>query len=267
MPRFTDTRAEVRRIARELSRAGGTPTPTVVREMLGRGSMNTVVDELRRWRAEEEMPHRERTAVPAAEQSPARPAVEDVKKLVSLQQVTDLLSSVQSMAREQSGELSSLREVLVEQSAAAGRLGEMLGRVVRVLETTENRHAEDLNRVTAELNKLSARLDGVQKHMLLQIAEARETASVWKDKHTALKREHAIWRDTLQSQVLRLTEELAHVKGRSGVPLKAGAAEVVATATLREDRLLARPVQQLEARASNYPGHPRAGSGWDEHTE
>lgn len=50
MARTTDTRARVRALAEQLAASGEEPSPTVIRRMLGRGSLETVVDELRRWR-------------------------------------------------------------------------------------------------------------------------------------------------------------------------------------------------------------------------
>lgn len=56
MSRTSQTRSRVRELAEELSLKGEEPTPTVILRLLGKGSPNTVVDELRKWREENARP-------------------------------------------------------------------------------------------------------------------------------------------------------------------------------------------------------------------
>ena len=57
MARVTDTRAQVRRLAQELLDKGTKPTPTLIKQLLGRGSPNTIVSELKAWAAERDQRH------------------------------------------------------------------------------------------------------------------------------------------------------------------------------------------------------------------
>lgn len=269
MARQTDTRAEVRRVAQELSRAGQTPTPTLVRQLLGQGSMNTIVDELRKWR-EAQGVSQERTPSSLSAVPPTLPpAAQEPLKLVSLGEVVDLLNSVRALAEQQLQTSAKLAEKLSAREQQDLQIQEVLQSTLAALSTQEARHAAQLAAVSDSMEKLASRFDGVQRHMLLQIAEAREQATTWKEKHLASKKDFAVWRDTLQAQVLRLTEELAWSRGSAGKPLprSSPASPGVTRPVTDRPRLTGGlPSGKLEP-STSYPGHPRASPLWDEHQE
>lgn len=112
---------------------------------------------------------------------------------------------------------------------------------------------ELFQQVREGLAALATRLDGMQRHHLLQVNEAREQAATWKSRYLSAKQEFSVWRDSLQAQNLRLVEELAWLRGQKGLPLPRG-------------EQVAAPSPHPPARyvVGSYPGHPRAAYGADE---
>lgn len=231
--------------------------------------MNTIVDELRKWR-ESEGATLERSAPQAPAAAPALPpAAQEPLKLVTFVEVVDLLNSVRSLAEQQLQTSARLAEKLEAREKQDVQIQEVLQSTLAALASQDARHAAQLSAVAEGMEKLASRFDGVQRHMLLQIAEAREQATSWKEKHIASKKDFAVWRDTLQAQVLRLTEELAWSRGSTGKPLPRP--EPAASAALRPtERLNASTTSGAPGRqepSATYPGHPRASPLWDEHME
>lgn len=96
MARTTDTRARVRELAEELISKGEEPTPTIILRMLGRGSPNTIVDELRRWRettAKSLQPATHEAAAAIAEHS----EVSTLPRLLEL--LTPLTTAIEGLTR------------------------------------------------------------------------------------------------------------------------------------------------------------------------
>lgn len=212
----SDTRSLVRKLATDIAAQGGVPSPTLIRKALGKGSMSTVVDELSKWaKAREPV----LAAAPNAPPALPFPPPQTPPAPYPAELVTELLRQLAALGSQM--ELMAARDRAIEE----------------------------------RLEAVSARMDGMQRHMLLQIHEAREHAAKWKDRFTATKHEAEVWRDTLQAQNLRLTEEVAWLKGSRGAPL--------------QERV--RPVQAAPGAAQpgpptvgRYPGHPRAAFGIDD---
>lgn len=267
MARYTDTRALVRKAAQDIDRSGQVPTPSLIRGILGTGSMNTIVDELRRWREAQGPVFKQSVALPALELSAS---TQEALKLVSLAEVQEVLGSVQEALLSQAKSTAALQERLVAREEQDAQVQEALSQAVGLIRETNASHAAALALIATSLEKVSSRFEGVQRHMLLQVNEAREHASAWKDKHLASKLDFATWRDVLQAQVLRLTEELAWTKGSAGVP--PGAKGFCSSPIVRPGpAAVARPRPLLppapSPAASPYPGHPRAAPAWDESPE
>jgi hypothetical protein len=270
MARYTETRSLVRKAAQNILNAGQTPTANLVRAILGTGSLSTIVDELRRWRKDSELPSVSIT--PGGVPTEVAPAVQSALKAIALVEAQSLLVSVQHSLAEQRQLTLALEARLVARDAKDARLEQVLRETVAALSAAQAGHTQSHAGVADSLERMCSRFDGVQRHMLLQINEARENASAWKDRHIASKRDFAVWRDTLQAQVLQLTERLAWAQGNAGQP-RASAAKVSKEAfeaaaksgETREGRLVEKGAPTLEL--STYPGHPRAVFGWDEQSE
>jgi uncharacterized coiled-coil protein SlyX len=261
MARYTDTRSLVRRAAESLVDAGQVPSPGLVRALLGTGSMNTIVDELRKWR--------ESSAPPAEVAAPERPpsrsssSAQEALKTVGLAEVQSLLVSLREVMAEQERTAAALSGRLVARETLDAQLQQSLRDVSGALLEAQTRNARSFAEVAESLEKVCSRFDGVQRYMLLQINEAREHASGWKDKHLASKRDFAVWRDTLQARVLELTERLARAQGALG---QSGGKQAASSAA--PVQAAPRPVPgEFVSGPSPYPGHPRAASGWAEASE
>jgi len=62
--------------------------------------------------------------------------------------------------------------------------------------------------------KLEAQIEGVRKHMLMSIEQARQEAREWKDAARAASDEAAIWRGSMEAKILALTAERAELQAR-----------------------------------------------------
>lgn len=88
MTRSTDTRALVREAAEKLFRQGKTPTPTIIRELLGKGSPNTIVSELRAWSAE-----KAGDSVPSAPVAIKAPGAAPLENFAQLEQLVQRIET------------------------------------------------------------------------------------------------------------------------------------------------------------------------------
>lgn len=197
MTRSTDTRALVREAAEKLFRQGKTPTPTIVRELLGKGSPNTIVSELRAWSAEKAGDPPSSTA--PALRAPAAP-------LENLEQLEQLVRRLEAAAK---------------------------------LPATPTEHVEQA------LRGVELRFEGVQKYMLLQVAEAREEASKWKGRFETLKDEFGQWQTVTRQRHSALVTENAWLRGRLNEDIKDNGPFFVDASTQKKI-------------AEGYPGFPRA---------
>ncbi len=218
MPRITDTRQRVREVAEKLLAQGIEPNSGNVRALLGKGSPNTIVQELKAWReglqdasndeqrpaqtsspiAKEAVP----SAVPAGSPSPVPPVgFEELLKV--LQASRDTLER-QMAARADTDELkrslATLAQTVRENSEQATALMSALESDRRTLVET--------------MDKVQARFEGMQKHMLLSIEQAREEARMWKERARQAQDEAATWRTTIQGRIEMLMAEKGELQGR-----------------------------------------------------
>ncbi len=212
MAHSSPTREAVRRTYKELTQAGQAPTAKAIRARIGRGSLTTIVDELRQLRESDPKP-------------------EAVRNTGAGGTETDELIGRLAQA------VAALQSVVAQLSAAPAHA--QGGRPSLA-------NKED---VSVGLERLGQRLDGMQRHMLIQVNEARELAARWKDRALQEKAGFAVWRDTLQSQNLMLAQQLAHLRGLRGEPLPAQAPP---------HRSSSPAVVPVVERDTRYPGHPRA---------
>lgn len=209
MARSTDTRQRVREIAAQLSAQGTEPTLTLVRGLLGKGSPNTIVEELRKWREQQagSLPPTNSPAgappSPAQKSSPLPAPVGLDEVLRSLQSARELL------ARQAAGvqEVESLKQALSAVSAVMHQHMEQTAALMSALEA-------DRKVVVDSLGAMQARYEGIQKHMLMSIEQAREETRTWKERALEAKEEATTWRMTIQRRIESLLAENGNLKGR-----------------------------------------------------
>lgn len=204
MARVTDTRERVRDIAVQLSSQGVEPSPSLVRSLLGKGSPNTIVDELRAWKAE-----RERSPLAAPSQAPAY-AAPLVLERAGLDEVARTLRAASEHALVQAShlrDLNELRDLLSRSFSQQENLTHQLSQAVASV-LAEREH------YSRELVKMSERFDGMQKYMLRAIDDAREDTRVWKERARLAQEELVAWRTTVQQRIEMLREENGRLQGK-----------------------------------------------------
>jgi hypothetical protein len=155
--RTSDTRARVRQVASELARQGIDPTYKRVADQLGRGSPNTIGDELRKWRSEQALP----ASVPEALPTPpnvhaSAPTPVDAARL---EEVALAIPALVCALTSTQKSLEHLEQSVVSLRDAFGK----------------------------ELDLVSSRFDAVQRRTLLMVDEARESARYWKEEAARAK--------------------------------------------------------------------------------
>ncbi len=173
MTRRTDTRERVRALAQELANRGLVPTPGAIREQLGGGSPNTIVDELRKWRESQQQASNDTTghkhSVSRASESVPCPSVDHVAGEPLLRQMQALVAKVDALTKavEQQGinterldDAQRRALLLIDEARGRGRYWEEEARRLRV----ENREKEEhyrqaMYRALDECNVLRGRLE------------------------------------------------------------------------------------------------------------
>lgn len=205
MARTTDTRARVRELADRIQAEGGQPTPTLIREMLGGGSPNTIVSELRAWTADQLALN---GGAPARAQK-ALSTTKVVAERMGLDELASLLSDVAttgSALTAQAKELLSAGAGLRHDKNAIGELAALCAELVAQLQA-------DRTWMREEMEKIGQRFEGVQKHMLMNISTAREETIRWKEEAKFAKEEAQTWRHALLSKTDALQTENARLRG------------------------------------------------------
>jgi hypothetical protein len=197
--RLTNTRTNVREAAQRILESGGNPTPTVIRAMLGgKGSPNTIVQELRKFMGEQQAP----TAV----QVSSVQAIERVglKELAALLAETVVLNT---------GIQNSINELSMRMSAVSTTIAE-LEELKSIFVSLSNNLSLDKALISKELSGVAARFDSIQKIMLVGVDEAREAAKAWKQKYIVTRDDAETWRITMTQKLNKQQEELAYLKGK-----------------------------------------------------
>lgn len=231
MPRFTDTRAQVRIFAQKIHDEGGTPTPKLIRQLLGKGSPNTIVDELRAWSASvTRAPLPENSSVMAFERA-------------GLKEVAFYLEKAAAQSTEQKAFLEQAKGLL----QASHKLPVALSGMAEKFQELAQKLEDDRSWMEQELRKMNERFEAVQRRALLQIDEARTEAIRWKTKYSALEDEHGAWRSTTEQRAHQLTEQVSWLRGRLNIELS--------SSPTRQ----AQPLNSgKKLQEFSYPGHPRA---------
>lgn len=168
MAKRPDPRPRIREIALQMYAQGDTPSPKLVREALGGGSPNIIVEVLHQLRAERDELTAKETGIPAQK----RPAVEALQNL-GLQDVVELIGNAARTA-------DALRDAVVDVPRMLGTIERLLGEVNQLRTELRDAHTAAASArawFEAEVVKVEARYSGVQKHMLLQIEDARAASA------------------------------------------------------------------------------------------
>jgi hypothetical protein len=237
MARITDTRARVRELADHVSAQGLEPTPSIIRKLLGKGSPNTIVDELKAWAADR--------AEPETLLSPRLDPT--ALERVGLSEVAGLLKKVMLMQCQLAENLAASEEKVnpLKTQLPSEHLKKILDSILELTSKTD----ADRSSIQKEFNNANARIDGVRRYMLLQVEEARLEASRWKAKHDDIKQELSTWQGTMRMKNQTLQDELIWLKGKFNIP-----SQTPNTNDFTADRKAKRPI-------GVYPGHPRARDG------
>lgn len=205
MARTTDTRTRVRELANRIHAEGGTPTPTLIREMLGSGSPNTIVSELRAWSADLSASG---NSVPERAQK-ALTTTKVVAERLGLDELASLLSDVAATG----GALTEQVKELLDAGAGLRQEKDSLSSLTALCAELVNQLRTDRAWMREELEKISHRFEGVQKHMLMNISTAREETIRWKEEAKFAKEEAQTWRHALLSKTDALQTENARLRG------------------------------------------------------
>ncbi|MNR71635.1 hypothetical protein D3C71_22660 [compost metagenome] len=223
MARVTDTRAQVRKLANQLAAAGTTPTPTLIKQMLGKGSPNTIVSELAAWRAD-----RQRAAEP---QAPEVPVAEALGRLGAAE-ASELVRKAAEAAERLETAFSNLERLVPVLEAVPRRFDALAG----VMDGLAAKLTADRAWMQAELDKAHARYEGVQRYAMQSIESAREETRVLRERLKEAGDGGFSKENAYRRQVDELRLLVANLKGRleeRGLPT----ADVAVPAALTEQDL------------------------------
>lgn len=192
MAKRPDPRPRIREIALQMYAQGDTPTPKLVREALGGGSPNIIVEVLHQLRTERNEQAARETGIPVQK----RPAVEALQNL-GLQDVVELIGSAARTA-------DALRDSVADVPRMLGTIERLLGEVTQLRADLKDAHSEAASArawFEAEVAKVEARYSGVQKHMLLQIEDARAASARTREELRAALDDRGV-RDNQQKMII-----------------------------------------------------------------
>jgi hypothetical protein len=161
-------RPRIREIALHMYAQGTTPTPKLVRDALGGGSPNIIVEVLAQLRNERQLAESGETGIP-----PEQKKVADALQSIGLHEATALIAEAASTAAEMRESVASIPQLL-------GTIERVLNEATFLRAAVEKAVAdasEARRWFETEVTKVEARYTGVQKHMLLQIEDARASSA------------------------------------------------------------------------------------------
>lgn len=214
LARSTDTRQRVREVADQLLSQGTEPTVGLVRGVLGRGSPNTIVEELRKWRdargVDAVLPLR-----PAGQASPALTPAQNSSPFVApapvgLSEVLHALQVARELLDRQTSSIQKVEGLKQSLLGVSSVLRQNLEQTALLMASLES----DRKMMVESLQAMQARYDGTQKHMLLSIEQAREEARLWKERARVAQEETTTWRMTIQQRIEMLLGEKGVLQGR-----------------------------------------------------
>lgn len=203
MARTTDTRAQVRAAADKLAAAGTTPTPTLVKGLLGKGSNTTIVDELRKWTQERAAPGSESGTEPGV----ATPAA---LERLGASEAAALVASASQAAKELEESLAHVSEAITQIATYPETLSKVHEAVARLVSAHESLQADH----SAELEKAYKRYESVQRFMMNQVAQTREELVAERARHKEFSDSAQARESALTKQVTELRDQVQLLRGR-----------------------------------------------------
>jgi len=172
----SDTRARVRDIALKEFAAGRQPSVRGILRQLGRGSPNTVVDEIRKIKKEIESPDRHE---------------DGQSTLLNL-----VIEKIDRIVANAGPKYATAAQVIQHKSEMESEDG--LRADVNAL-----KHEVAKNRawMKDEIDKAYERYEAVQKQMMLVADQARQQANYWRDLAKKEKEDSSAWIDALEKKV------------------------------------------------------------------
>ena len=203
MARVTNTRQRVREIAEQIHAEGGEPTPSMVRSLLGKGSPNTIVEELRLWR---------QTKLGSSAKATDASQISSPKVLerVGLAEVAHALEGSRSLLEQQFQAFEGVVGLKLELSAALGEVRQNVAQISSLMESFIRDHGA----VAQTLVKIQDRFDGVQRHMMRSVEDAREETRNWKERARAAESELVTWRTSNQAKIEALLTQNGELRGK-----------------------------------------------------
>jgi hypothetical protein len=182
MGRKSETRERVRELADELASQGVVPSSRKILEMLGKGSLSTITDELELWQLGP-APRPTSLKQPAAAPPIATPELGALAPMLEhlTSQTAKLLANNEQMAEE----LSAIRDELAQ---------------------LKKTHEEQL--ATAYM-----RYEAVQRHALLQVDEARQNTGQLRERVSSLSLELDTREMAHSGKLQAVREENARLRG------------------------------------------------------
>ncbi len=212
MVKRSDTRALVAQAAQHLFEQGREPTVTLVREALGGGSPNVIVEELRKWREARVSATETQGLEPLLPPLPS-PAPAQTSSPLGEQSALELallVRATRELVKEQTDHRAELSAERAEMRLAATQVAEGLAQLSKLMAVLETERAT----TSGILERMEARYEGIRKHMLLAIEESREEARQWRERARTAQGELEVWKDTLQRRIEALLTENGELRGR-----------------------------------------------------
>jgi hypothetical protein len=177
MAGHSETRQRVRELAQQLIDAGETPTQSKIRKMLGKGSPNTVIDELKAFLSSLEASKEKSSPSTAVDRSMAQnktlPALERLGAAEAVQVIKGAISAAE--------ELRAAATDVQQAGATLGNLPSLLQGMERQLVDIAATFEKQVAFLQAELAKANDRYDGVQKYAMQAIDLARAETRMVKE--------------------------------------------------------------------------------------
>lgn len=185
MGRKSETRERVREIADDLARQGIVPSSRKILELLGKGSLSTITDELEAWqRGPVSLPGAAAPAVTAADEDD-KTATQGATGTAILDLLSGRLAELLAIAEKTQQELALVR----------AELGDL-----------RTSHQE-------QLDTAYKRYEAVQRHALLQVDEARQTTAQLRERVKTLTSELDTREMAHSGKLQAAREENARLRG------------------------------------------------------
>lgn len=201
MGRVTDTRARVREAAALLRSKGVEPTPTKIRKLLGAGSPNVIVDELRKLREAG---------------YPAEAAQDTVS--VRAAEAPGFEKALRELGQEQLAEELEQAKTLQLQ---LDNTGQMMAQFVQAANELLSELREERSKGVEQLNLALSRFDALSRQMMLIADAARQQQKQERENLSARISELETWQASLRDVASNQRTRIAVLETRlksAGLP-------------------------------------------------